>query len=99
MIVLVVHGLGILLPNRPLGVLVLALVGATFVAAAGFAGTQLWRLREAGRVSSVVFLILLMLFSAFELVFRGHVYVIVRLILEGAALGALISRGAREVCS
>jgi hypothetical protein len=45
-----------------------------------------------------VFLIVLTLFSALQVVFRGHLYVIVRLILEGAALVALLSTGAREVC-
>ena len=98
MVVLTIHGLGILLPRIPDGALLLALVGATFTAAAAFAGIQLWRLRERGRIASVTFLIVLILFSAFELAFRGHLYVIVRLILEGAALVVLLSSGAREVC-
>ena len=97
-VALTIHGLGILLPRIPDGALLLALVGATFATAAAFAGVQLWLLRERGRVASVIFLIVLILFSAFELVFRGHFYVIVRLILEGAALVVLLSSGARDVC-
>jgi hypothetical protein len=52
-----------------------------------------------GRVSTVVVLIALMLFSVFQLLVRGQSYVAVRLILEVAALVALLSRGAREVCA
>jgi hypothetical protein len=98
-VVLTLHGLGLLLPGRPLGALVLVLVAGTFVAATAFAGMQLWRLREVGRVSTVVMLIVLMLFSFFQLFVRGQSYVALRLILEAAALVALLSRGAREVCA
>jgi hypothetical protein len=98
-VLLLVFGLGLLPPGRPQGALALVLVAGGFAAATGFAGLQLWRLREVGRVSTVVVLIALMLFSVFQLFVRGQPYVAVRLVLEGAALAALLSRGAREVCA
>lgn len=98
-VLLLAFGLGLLPPGRAQGALVLVLVAGAFAAATAFAGLQLWRLREVGRVSTVVVLIALMLFSVFQLIARGQPYVAVRLILEGAALAALLSRGAREVCA
>ena len=98
-VVLTLYGLVLLLPDRPLGALMLVMVAGTFAAATAFAGMQLWRLREVGRVSTVVVLIVVMLLSLFQLFVRGQSYVAVRLILEAAALVVLLSRGAREVCA
>ena len=86
-------------PGRLLDVLLLAAIGAAFTATAVFAGVQLWRLQEKGRIASICFLVLLMAFSGYEWLARGRPYVIVRLLLEAAMLAALLSRSARETCA
>ena len=98
-VVAVIHGLGVVLPGRPLGALVILLVGGAFVAATTFAGIQLWRLREVGRVSTIVLLILLMLRSAVLFLLRGQPHVLVRILLEAVLLVIVASKGAREACA
>jgi hypothetical protein len=98
-VVLVIHGLGVVLPGSPLGALLMVVLGGAFVGATAYAGIQLWRLREVGRVSTIVVFIVLMLVSSALFLLRGQAHVIVRLLVEALGLVVLFSKAAREVCT
>ena len=95
---LTLYVLAFLPPTSRKGPIALFVLGAAFAAAGVSAGMQLWRLTERGRVSSIVFLLMLMGFSTVLLFVREQPHVMVRLILEGVMLVILLSRRAREVC-
>ena len=97
--ILAIFGLRILPRMHPVAAGVLLLVGAGFAASAVFAGIQLWRLREAGRIATIGLLIVLMLFSAVLFLSRGQPHVLIRLGIEAAMLVVLVSRGARDACA
>jgi len=97
--ILTAFGLRMLLRMDPVAAGVLLLVGVGFAASAVFAGIQLWRLREAGRIATIGLLIVLMLFSAVVSLLRGQPQVLIRLGIEAAMLVVLVSRGARDACA
>lgn len=85
---------------KPLGAGAVALLSVPFSVLMGYAGVQLWRLKNRGRVLSAGLLGLFLIFNVGLLVTRGFSgTVFVRTLLDVAVLVGLLSRGAVEVCA
>ncbi len=92
--------LGVALMARPSIGLIVLLVALPLAALNGFAGVELWRLRNRGRLLSIGLLAFYILVSVGMMLLRGIQGVaVVRVVLEVIMILVLLSAGAAEACA
>ncbi len=85
---------------RPRLALIILIFALPLAVLNGFAGVELWRLRNRGRLLSIGLLGVYVVFSLAQMAMRGvQVVVVLRVVFELAILLALLSRSAAEACA
>ena len=92
--------LGVAMMARPMIGLIVLLVAVPLAVVNGFAGIELWRMRNRGRLLSIGLLGFYILVSVGLMLLRGiQVAAVVRVILELIMISVMLSQGAAEACA